>query len=338
MHISLFDYNLPKELIAYYPSNKRDESKMLVFSRKRNEIYHSKFKNILDYLEGDEIIVANNVKVIPARIFAKKETGGKAEILVIRKMENNLWEAFIKSSKKPKIGAKLKITEDTWCKIIDFNNEKFIVQFSENFNIEKTGKMPLPPYIKREVEDIDFSRYQTVFANENYKGAIAAPTAGLHFTEEILKKLKENGVEICYITLYVSYATFQPVREEIIENHKMHYENYEIFTDSANILNQAKKSGKKILAVGTTVVRALEDNFIKNKKIVSGKFSTNLFIYPGFNFKVVDKLLTNFHLPKSTLLMLVSAFGGRENILKCYKEAIKMKYRFFSYGDCMLIL
>ncbi len=338
MHISLFDYNLPKELIAYYPSQKREESKMLVYYRKKDKIVHILFKNIFDFLDGDEIIVANNVKVIPARIIGKKLTGGKVEILLIRKLQNNLWEAFIKASKKPNIGSKIIITENYHVDIIDVLENKYIIKLPKQFQIEKFGKMPLPPYIKREVEDIDSLRYQTVFADDKYKGAIAAPTAGLHFTEEIISELKKKGITICYITLYVSYATFQPVRVENIKEHKMHYEDYEISELTAEILNKAIEKDKKVLAVGTTVVRTLEDNFLKNKKIIPGKFSTNLFIYPGFKFNVVKKLLTNFHLPKSTLLMLVSAFAGRENILKCYNEAIKEKYRFFSYGDCMLII
>ncbi len=338
MHISLFDYSLPKELIAKYPSQKRDESRMLVYYKNQDKIIHSYFKNIIDFLEGDELIVANNVKVIPARIFAKKETGGKVEILLIRKLNDNLWEAFVKASKKPKVNDKLIISNNIFCEIVEDLNGKYAVKFTKNFKIEKFGKMPLPPYIKRESEKIDFTRYQTVFADEKFKGAIAAPTAGLHFTNEIIKKLKNKGIEICYVTLYVSYATFQPVRVENILEHKMHYENYEIPEKSAELINHAKHIGKKILAVGTTVVRTLEDNYLKFNKITSGKYFTNLFIYPSFKFNVIDKLLTNFHLPKSTLLMLVSAFAGRENILKCYNEAIKKKYRFFSYGDCMLII
>ncbi len=342
MHISLFDYNLPKDLIAYYPSQKREESKMLVYKRKykrkNSEIIHSYFKEILNFLEGNELIVANNVKVIPARIFGKKETGGKVEILLVRKLNDNNWEAFLKASKRPKLKSKIEISDSYFCEVLDFKDNKFIVKLPEDFNIEKFGKMPLPPYIKREVENIDFERYQTVFANEQHKGAIAAPTAGLHFSDDIIEKLKYNGIEICYVTLYVSYATFEPVRVENIEEHKMHYEDYEISEISANKINKAMKNSKKILAVGTTVVRTLEDNFLKFKKINYGKFSTNLFIYPGFKFNVVNKLLTNFHLPKSTLLMLVSAFAGRENILRCYREAISKKYRFFSYGDCMLII
>ena len=338
MHISLFDYNLPKELIAYYPSQKREHSKMLVYKRENKEIIHSYFKEILNFLKGNELIVANNVKVIPARIFGKKETGGKIEILLIRKLNDNNWEAFLKASKRPKLKSKIKISDSYSCEVLDFKDNKFIVKLPEDFNIEKFGKMPLPPYIKREVENLDFKRYQTVFADDAHKGAIAAPTAGLHFSDNIIKKLKDNGIDICYVTLYVSYATFEPVRVENIEGHKMHYEDYEISEINANKINEAMKNNKKILAVGTTVVRTLEDNFLRFNKINSGKFSTNLFIYPGFKFNVVNKLLTNFHLPKSTLLMLVSAFAGRENVLNCYKEAINKRYRFFSYGDCMLII
>ena len=338
MHISLFDYNLPKELIAFYPSQKREESNMLVYFKKEDKIIHTKFKNFPEFVSANDVIIANNVKVIPARIFGKKTTGGKVEIFLIRKIKDNIWESLIKASKPPKINSKILLNDISYCTIKDKIENKYIVEFSKDFILEKYGKVPLPPYIKREPETLDITRYQTVFADENKKGAVAAPTAGLHFTQEIIDKLKEKGVEIGFITLYVSYATFQPVRVENIEEHKMHYEDYEISEETEKLINTSINKGKNILAVGTTVVRALEDNFLKFNKIIAGHYSTNLFIYPGFRFKVVKKLLTNFHLPKSTLLMLVCAFAGREKILKCYGEAIKKGYRFFSYGDCMLIL
>ena len=338
MHISLFDYNLPKELIAFYPSQKREESNMLVYFKKEDKIIHTKFKNFPEFVSANDVIIANNVKVIPARIFGKKTTGGKVEIFLIRKIKDNIWESLIKASKPPKINSKILLNDISYCTIKDKIENKYIVEFSKDFILEKYGKVPLPPYIKREKETLDITRYQTVFADENKKGAVAAPTAGLHFTQEIIGKLKEKGVEIGFITLYVSYATFQPVRVENIEEHKMHYEDYEIPEETEKLINSSIDKGKNILAVGTTVVRALEDNFLKFNKITAGHYSTNLFIYPGFKFKVVKKLLTNFHLPKSTLLMLVCAFAGREKILKCYEEAIKKGYRFFSYGDCMLIL
>ena len=338
MHISLFDYNLPKELIAYYPSQKRDESNMLVYFKENDRILHTKFKNFPDFVSEEDVIIANNVKVIPARVFGRKETGGKVEIFLVRKIKDNLWEALIKASKPPKFNMRIFIDELNYCTIKDKIDNKYIVEFSKDFILEKYGKVPLPPYIKREPETLDITRYQTIFADEKRKGAVAAPTAGLHFTQEIINKLKERGIKIGFITLYVSYATFQPVRVENIEDHKMHYEDYEIPEETEELINSSIEKGKNILAIGTTVVRALEDNFLKFNKIKSGHFSTNLFIYPGFKFKVVKKLLTNFHLPKSTLLMLVCAFAGRKKILKCYQEAVKKRYRFFSYGDCMLIL
>ena len=337
MHISLFDYNLPKELIAYFPSQKRDESRMMVYFRKDDKIVHTVFKKFPDYVSSDDLIIANNVKVIPAKIIGKKETGGKVEILLIRKLNENRWEAFLKASKIPKLGGEIFIDKNIICKICNKVENRFIIEFSEDFSLEKYGKIPLPPYIKREVKEIDYTRYQTIFADDKHKGAIASPTAGLHFTNEIIEILKEKGVKICFVTLYVSFATFQPVKVENILEHKMHYEDYEIPKETEKIVNE--NFGKKnIVAVGTTVVRALEDNYLRFKRIKSGKFTTNLFIYPGFKFNVVNKLLTNFHLPKSTLLMLVSAFAGRENILRCYEEAIKKRYRFFSYGDCMFII
>ncbi len=339
MHISLFDYSLPEELIAYYPPLKREESRMLVYKRNSDEIEHTYFRNILNYITQNDIIVLNNVKVIPARIFGKKEkTGGKVEILLVKKLKETIWEAFIKASKKPKSNIKIKISNDIFCYVKDQIEDRFIIEFNKNFDLEKYGRIPLPPYIKREVENIDLDRYQTVFADDRFEGAIAAPTAGLHFTKEILNKIKQMSIEIVYITLYVSFATFKPVRVENIEDHKMHYEDYFISEEAAEKINNAIKSNKNIIAVGTTVVRTLEANFKDFGIIKPGNFSTNLFIFPGFEFRVVNKLLTNFHLPKSTLLMLVSAFAGRDNILKCYDEAVKKRYRFFSYGDCMLII
>ena len=341
MNISLFNYRLPEHLIAKYPVTKRDESKLLIYNRKKDIITNIKFKQLPDFLDKNDIIVANNVKVIPARLFGKKETGGKVEILLIKKISEKKWQAILNSSKKMKKAGRIYI-DSLGVTVVEIIGNEYIVEFDWEIDYKDlfdiSGEMPIPPYLKRNSGDIDRERYQTVFSLDEKQGAIAAPTAGLHFTDEVLDKLKEKNVEIVFITLYVGIGTFMPVRVKNIKEHKMHREVYEISENTVEKLNSAIDSGKNIIAVGTTTVRALEDNFLQFGKIKSGKFSTDIFIYPGFKFNVVRKLITNFHLPKSTLLMLVSAFAGRENILKCYEVAINEKYRFFSYGDCMFIV
>lgn len=341
MNISLFNYHLPEHLIAKYPTEKRDESKLLVYNREKNIITNVKFKQIPKFFSENDILVANNVKVIPARLFGKKETGGKVEILLIKKINGRKWHAILNSSKKMKKNSRIYI-DNLKLTVGDIIKNEYIIEFDREIDYKDlfdiSAQMPIPPYLKRNGEDIDKERYQTVFSDEEKQGAIAAPTAGLHFTNEIFDRLKERKVEIVFITLYVGLGTFMPVRVENIKEHKMHEEMYEISEVTAEKLNIAMEKGKNIVAVGTTTVRALEDNISRYKKIKSGSFSTDIFIYPEYKFNVVNKLITNFHLPKSTLLMLVSAFAGRENILKCYKVAIHEKYRFFSYGDCMLII
>ncbi len=341
MNISLFNYHLPEHLIAKYPTEKRDEAKLLVYNREKNIITNVKFKQIPKFFSENDILVANNVKVIPARLFGKKETGGKVEILLIKKINGRKWQAILNSSKKMKKNSRIYI-DNLKLTVGDIIKNEYIIEFDREIDYKDlfdiSAQMPIPPYLKRNGEDIDKERYQTVFSDEEKQGAIAAPTAGLHFTNEIFDRLKERKVEIVFITLYVGLGTFMPVRVENIKEHKMHEEMYEISEVTAEKLNIAMEKGKNIVAVGTTTVRALEDNISRYKKIKSGSFSTDIFIYPEYKFNVVNKLITNFHLPKSTLLMLVSAFAGRENILKCYKVAIHEKYRFFSYGDCMLII
>ena len=341
MNISLFNYHLPEHLIAKYPAEKRDESKLLVYDRKKDIITNIRFKQIPEFFYENDVLVANNVKVIPARLFGKKETGGKVEILLIKKINGRKWQAILNSSKKMKKNSRIYI-DNLKLTVSDIIKNEYIIEFDREIDYKDlfdiSAQMPIPPYLKRNGEDIDKERYQTVFSDEEKQGAIAAPTAGLHFTNEIFDRLKERKVEIVFITLYVGLGTFMPVRVEDIKEHKMHEEVYEISEITAKRLNIAMEKGKNIVAVGTTTVRALEDNFLNYKKIKSGSFSTDIFIYPGYKFNVVNKLITNFHLPKSTLLMLVSAFAGRENILKCYEVAIQEKYRFFSYGDCMLII
>ncbi len=337
MDISLFDYHLPVRFIAKFPSEKRDGSNLLVFNRKTENIIFDKFGNIINFLNEDNLLVANNVRVIPARLFGRKKTGGKVELLLLKPKSNFVWEVITKSSKPLKIGDEI-FLKDLKCKIEDKNLAEFNIKLDFNVLEEIDSYMPLPPYLKREASDMDRERYQTVYSDSTKKGAIASPTAGLHFTEKLLKDLNTKGIKTAYITLYVGIGTFSPVRCEDITKHEMHLETYEISNSSANIINSAMRNGKKITAVGTTSVRALEDNFLKFGEIKEGKFSTDIFIYPGFSFSVTDSLITNFHLPRSTLLMLVSAFAGREKILKCYEEAKNKDFRFFSYGDSMLIL
>jgi len=342
MKISVFDYHLPEKLIAKEPVEPRDSAKLLVLNRKTGEIEHQTFRNIVHYLQKGDVLITNNTKVIPARLIGKFPTGGNAEIFLVRQIKENVWEAIGKPGRKLKPGKKVIFDETFYCEIVEWKEEgKRIVKFfttdgETTLNkIYEIGKMPLPPYIDREETEKDKKEYQTVFAKE--EGAVAAPTAGLHFTEKLLENIKEKGITIKEITLHVGLGTFKPVKVEEIEKHRMHYENYKVSKDTAKEIEKAKIEGRRIIAVGTTVVRTLETCFNEKGEALSLEGSTNIFIYPGYKFKVVDGLITNFHLPKSTLLMLVSAFAGRERVLNVYKEAVKKKYRFFSYGDAMFI-
>ena len=339
-----FNYNLPEELIAKYPTEKRDEAKMLVVDKITGDIVHKHFYDFVDYLNPNDVLVLNNTKVIPARLLGKKETGANIEIFLTRYLGENDWQAIIRNSKRLKDGD-IVIISDILKVLIkkkgEANNdgnipEHLVELIYSNGSMEdilnKTGKIPLPPYIQREVEEKDKEDYQTVYAKVS--GSVAAPTAGLHFTNEILEKIEKKGIKIAYVTLNVGLGTFLPVKTNDINNHKMHTESYFIPKETADIINNKKGS---LVAVGTTSLRCLEANFKKFGKIKEGYDETDIFIYPPYNFKVVDKLLTNFHLPKSTLLMLVSAFSSREIILNAYNEAIKNNYRFFSYGDCTFL-
>ncbi len=339
-----FNYNLPEELIAKYPTEKRDEAKMLVVDKITGEIVHKHFYDFVDYLNPNDVLILNNTKVIPARLLGKKETGANIEIFLTRYLGENDWQAIIRNSKRLKDGD-IVIISDILKVLIkkkgEANNdgnipEHLVELIYSNGSMEdilnKTGKIPLPPYIQREVEEKDKEDYQTVYAKVS--GSVAAPTAGLHFTNEILEKIEKKGIKIAYVTLNVGLGTFLPVKTNDINNHKMHTESYFIPKETADIINNKKGS---LVAVGTTSLRCLEANFKKFGKIKEGYDETDIFIYPPYNFKVVDKLLTNFHLPKSTLLMLVSAFSSREIILNAYNEAIKNNYRFFSYGDCTFL-
>ena len=340
-----FDYELPKELIAQNPIEKREFCKMMVLDKKSKTIENRHFFNILDYLKKGDILILNDTKVYPARIITKRTTGAKIEVFLLNPTNKiNQWEALTKNAKRVKENEILNVADDFQIKIIEkkpAENEneipKYIVELifeGENVYeiLNKYGSIPLPPYISREATKEDTTNYQTVFAKNI--GSAACPTAGLHFTNELLDKIKKKGVEIAYITLNVGLGTFMPVKTDNIEEHSMHYESFEIPTETEKLINEKKGS---IIAVGTTVLRCLEATYQKNGKIIATKDKTNIFIYPPYKIKSIDKLITNFHLPKSTLVMLVSAFAGKDFIFEAYQKAIEEKYRFFSYGDCMLI-
>lgn len=352
MLISEYDYNLPEELIAQMPADKRDNSRMMVLNRKDRTISHKHFYDIVDLIEPNTLLVMNNTKVLPARLIGHKDTGAKIEVFLLKqnsKMqdEHENWEVLIKPSKRVKPDTIIKISDELSVRAIKRleENGEWLVELIFNGNnvldvLHRNGNIPLPPYIERKIpnEDLkklDFERYQTVYAKN--EGSVAAPTAGLHFTKEILKKLENKGVELAYVTLNVGLGTFRPVQCENVENHKMHSETFEISEKAAEQINRAKAEGKKIVAVGTTTVRTLETAYKKFGCIKACHDHSELFIYPPYEFKVIDNLITNFHLPKSTLLMLVSALAGKDFIFEAYKEAIENKYRFFSYGDCMYI-
>lgn len=338
MKLELFDYDLPKSHIAQHPKDKRDHSKLLVVDREKQTTKDCLFYDILDELNSNDVLVMNNTKVIPARLIGEKiETLAVIEVLLLKELEKNTWEALTKPAKKIKIGTIVSFGDGTLkmeCIGIKDEGIRIFKAIYEGIFLEvldSLGTMPLPPYITEKLEDK--SRYQTVYAK--YAGSAAAPTAGLHFTKELLEKIKAKGVEVLEITLHVGLGTFRPVQVDDVLEHQMHYESYEINQDTARLLNQYKKEGKRIIAVGTTTVRTLESNY--NDGFHAGNYSTNIFIYPGYQFKVIGAIITNFHLPKSTLIMLISAFYNREKVLEVYKEAVKKNYRFFSFGDSMFI-
>ncbi|MGL4484381.1 MAG: tRNA preQ1(34) S-adenosylmethionine ribosyltransferase-isomerase QueA, partial [Anaerovoracaceae bacterium] len=344
-----FNYNLPKELIAQKPIKKRDNSRLLIVDRKNNSLNDKHFYDILKYLNKGDCLVLNKSKVLPARIFGvKKDTGAKIEILLLKRQNADNWEALAKPGKKLKVGdlicfynkgkaaileAKVIRKKDDGVIEIEFSYHGIFMEL-----LEEVGEMPLPPYIERPAKNEDKDRYQTVYCQD--EGSVAAPTAGLHFTEELLKEIRELGVNIVYVNLHVGLGTFRPVKVENVEEHEMHFEEFEISKEAAETINNTKEKGGRVIAVGTTSARTLEScALIKEKYFVEAKRgSTGIFIYPGYEFKIVDSLITNFHLPKSTLMMLISAFYNREKILETYEYAIAEKYRFFSYGDAMLIL
>ncbi len=338
---STYYYDLPPELIAQSPLDKRDNSKMLVYDRETKTILHKHFYDVLDYLNEGDVLVVNNTKVIPARLLGvKEETGAKAEVLLLKKIDDKKWEVLLKPQKRLKVGTHIAFKDNLLrAKVLehhDMGNSVVEFEFDGVFEevLNKVGTMPLPPYIHEKLKDQN--RYQTVYAKTS--GSSAAPTAGLHFTPELIKKIEEKGVKIARVLLHVGLGTFRPVNEDNILNHDMHSEYYEITEENANLINTAKQNGKKVVAVGTTSVRVIETVSDENGYLKEQKGNTQIFIYPGKKFKCVDHLITNFHLPESTLIMLVSAFCGIDETLKFYKEAVKQKYRFFSFGDSCLIL
>ena len=342
MKLSEFTYNLPEELISQYPTKKRDESRLLVINREEQTISHYHFKNIIEYLKAGDCLVINETKVFPARLMGTKEkTDAEVEIFLLRELESSLWEVLVRPARKVRVGNRLHLTDDLFCDVIDNTvSGGRVVRFNYNCNffsiVEKMGKSPLPPYIKREPEALDKERYQTVYAS--VRGAVAAPTAGLHFTEKLLEKIKKKGIKIVPIVLHVGLGSFRPVQVEDLSRHKMDSEYFQVYEDSARIINETKANGGKIISVGTTTTRALETAVTSDCQVKSEKGWTDKFIFPTYNFKIVDSLITNFHLPGSTLLMLVIAFAGKEMIFEAYAKAMEEKYRFYSYGDAMIII
>ena len=334
-----FDYDLPEELIAQTPLKNRDESKLLILDKNTGEIAHSYFKNIIDALEPGDVLVLNDTKVMPARLYGvKTDTNAVIEVLMLKEQGENTWTCLTRPAKRVKVGTIIKFSDKLSAECLSIGEEgirelKFIYHGVFYEILDELGEMPLPPYITERLEDRE--RYQTVYSKE--KGSAAAPTAGLHFTKELLEKVKEKGVNIAYVTLHVGLGTFRPVKVDDVNEHVMHSEFYHLEEEDAKIINDTKKNGGKIISVGTTSTRTLETIGDENGMVRAQSGWTNIFIYPGYEFKVVDKLITNFHLPESTLIMLVSALAGKEKVMNAYNEAVKERYRFFSFGDSMII-
>ena len=337
MLVTDFDYELPKELIAQHPMEPRDHSRRLVVNKDSGAIEHKHFYDLIEYLHPGDVLVFNDTRVIPARLHGFKDTGAHVEVFLLTRKDATDWEVLVRPGKKLQVGAKIKFSGELSCEVIDHTDfGGRVVRFSYNGIFEeildRLGETPLPPYITAPLEDKE--RYQTVYSRE--RGSAAAPTAGLHFTKELLQKIKDKGCEEVFVTLHVGLGTFRPVSEEKIEDHKMHKEFYTVSQEAAEAVNRAKAEGRRIIAVGTTSVRTLEAA-CKDGKLQAGGNWTNIFIYPGYKYQLVDALVTNFHLPQSTLLMLVSALSTREIMLNTYKVAVEEKYRFFSFGDAMFI-
>lgn len=340
MDIELFDYDLPEELIAQTPLKKRDTSRLMVLDKETGDVEHKHFYDILDYLKPGDVLVRNNTKVIPARLYGlKEETGGHVEVLLLKDLHDDLWECLVGNAKIVKLGTVITFGDGRLKAQCTEIREEGIRIFKMIYDgifyeiLDQLGIMPLPPYIKEKLNDPD--RYQTVYAK--VEGSAAAPTAGLHFTEELLQKAREKGIEILDVTLHVGLGTFRPMDTENVEEHVMHSEVYHMSKETADALNLAKKEGRRIIAIGTTSVRTLESVWNRFNTFAECSGETALFIYPGYEWHTIDCMLTNFHLPKSTLLMMISSFAGKELIFKAYEEAVKERYRFFSFGDCMFI-
>ena len=335
-----FDYELPQELIAQDPLEQRDSSRLLILDKKTGERTHRIFHDIIDYLHEGDCLVINNTKVIPARLIGEREgTGGKVEVLLLKRKTDNVWETLVKPGKKARPGMRLSfgggLLHAEVQEVVDEGNRLIRFEYEGIFEeiLDQLGQMPLPPYITHQLKDKN--RYQTVYAK--YEGSAAAPTAGLHFTEELLQKIQEKGVKIARVTLHVGLGTFRPVKVDDVSQHHMHTEFYHVSQEAADIINETKKQGGRVICVGTTSCRTIESAADGQGVVQATEGDTDIFIYPGYQFKVLDCLITNFHLPESTLLMLVSALAGKENIMAAYKEAVEMKYRFFSFGDAMFI-
>ncbi|PRR84778.1 tRNA preQ1(34) S-adenosylmethionine ribosyltransferase-isomerase QueA [Clostridium luticellarii] len=340
MKVTDFDFYLPKELIAQHPLKQRDEARLMVLDKETGKVEHRVFKDIIDYLNPGDCLVLNDTRVLPARLIGKKEgTGGKMEILLLKRNGDNTWETLVKPGKRARVGdrfdfgdgelkAEISQIKEDGNRIVKFEYEGIFEEV-----LDRLGQMPLPPYIKEKLKDKEM--YQTVYSKE--EGSAAAPTAGLHFTEDLLQKIEEKGVKLAFLTLHVGIGTFRPVKVENIEDHDMHSEYYRMSRKTADIINGARKNGHSVISVGTTSCRTLETIADENGEVREQSGWTDIFIYPGYKYKIVDKLITNFHLPQSTLIMLVSALCGRENILNAYQEAVKNRYRFFSFGDAMFI-
>lgn len=337
MKTSDFYYDLPQELIAQTPMEPRDMSRLMVIDKNTGEVKHKIFKDLIDYLRPGDCLILNDTRVIPARIYGvKKETGAVVEFLLLKQSENNVWECLCKPGKRAKIGTEFVFGDGiVECEVVDITDDgnrkvQFKCDSKEIYNIlDKIGKMPLPPYITEELQNGEL--YQTVYSKE--LGSAAAPTAGLHFTEEMLKQIEDKGIKIGYVTLHVGLGTFRPVKVDDVTKHKMHSEHYHISKETADLINDTKKNGGRVIAVGTTSTRTLESVATKNGCICEDEDDTSIFIYPGYEFKCIDGLVTNFHLPESTLIMLISAFAGYDNVMNAYKIAVEEKYRFFSFGD-----
>ncbi len=340
MKTSDFFYNLPEELIAQTPVEPRDQSRLLVFDKQTGGLTHKHFYDVFDYLKAGDCLVLNDTRVLPARIFGTRvDTGSVVEFVLLKQKEQNVWECLAGPGKKAKVGHKFTFSDKLSADVIEILDDgNRIVKFTPNGEffavLDEVGQMPLPPYIKEKLNDKE--RYQTVYSRE--LGSAAAPTAGLHFTKEILAKLKENGVNIAYVTLHVGLGTFRPVKVDDVTEHKMHSEHYSITQENANIINKTKQNGGRVICVGTTSCRTVESAMQTFGEIKECSDDTSIFIYPGYTFKCMDGLITNFHLPESTLIMLVSAFAGYENTMNAYNTAVAERYRFFSFGDAMIII